>query len=135
MYDVALSFTRQTDGSDEQTITVTAASTNYLDFGSDGNFFEPAYLHIRVLDAFESATSGATLTVALQSDDNTSFSSAATMLTPVSAVDHSSLTAGYHVVVPFPIQDLEQYYRLYFTASATMTTGSIVAYINDSPEL
>ncbi|MBP2635052.1 MAG: hypothetical protein H6Q72_959 [Firmicutes bacterium] len=135
MYDLQLSFTKQTNGTPKQTITDSAASTNVLNFGTKGAFYKPAYLHIRVVDAFESGTSGATLTAALQSDSAEAFSSAATMVTPINAVDHANLTAGYHKVIPFPIQDTEQYYRLYFTASVAMTAGSVVAYINDSPEL
>jgi len=135
MYDVELSFTKQTDGTAYQTITTTAASTNVIDLGTEGPFFEPAYLHIRVVEAFASSTSGATLTVALQSDDDEDFPSAVSMGTPISAVEYTSLTAGYHKVIPMPIQDTEELLRLYFTASATMTSGTIVAYINDSPEL
>lgn len=136
MYDVQNSFTYdESTGAVEQTITTTAASTAVIDFGTDGVFFEPAFLHLRVTEVFESATGGATLTAALQSDSLATFGSPTVIATPLAATDHASLVKSLHIVIPFPIQNTERFYRLYFTASAAMTTGKIKAYINGNPEL
>ena len=136
MYDVQNSFTYvATTGVKEQTITASAASTNVLNFGNAGNFFKPAYVHVRVTEAFESGTGGATLTIDVQSDSTAAFGSAATFESILAATDHANLTKGTHIVKPLNLQSMEQFLRMYFTVSAAMTTGKIVAYINDSPEL
>jgi len=135
MYDVELSFTKQTDGTMAQAVTVTAASTNVLNLGSAGNFFRPAYLHLRVTETF-TAAGAATLTAALQSDSAEAFGSAATLETLLTTAALATLVKGYHLVVPLHLQGMEQFLRLYFTvATGPMTAGKIVAYINDSPEL
>jgi superoxide dismutase len=135
MYDVELSFTKQTDGTAAQAVTVTAASTNVLNLGSAGNFFRPAYLHLRVTETF-TAAGAATLTAALQSDSASTFGSAATLETLFTTAALATLVDGYHFVVPLHLQGMEQFLRLYFTvATGPMTAGKIVAYINDSPEL
>jgi hypothetical protein len=135
MYDVELSFTKQTDGTLMQAVTATAASTNVLDLGSAGNFFRPAYLHLRVTEGFTAAGAG-TLTAVLQSDSAATFGSPATLETLVTTASLATLVAGYHLIFPLHLQNMEEFLRLYFTvATGPMTAGKIVAYINDSPEL
>jgi hypothetical protein len=135
MYDVELSFTKQTDGTMMQAVTVTAASTNVLDIGSAGNFFRPAYLHIRVDTTFTADGAG-TMAIDLQSDSTAAFGSAATLEALMVATGKATFVAGYHRVWPLHLQNMEQFLRLYFTvATGPMTAGKIVAYINDSPEL
>ena len=135
MYDVELSFTKQTDGTLMQAVTATAASTNVLNLGSAGNFFRPAYLHVRVDTAF-TADGAATMAIDLQSDAAATFGSAATLEALMPATGKATFVAGYHRVWPLHLQNMEQFLRLNFTvATGPMTAGKIVAYINDSPEL
>jgi hypothetical protein len=135
MYDVELSFTKQTDGTAKQLITATAVSTNVLDLGSAGNFFRPAYLHLRVIGNFTAAGAG-TLSAVLQSDSTAAFGSAATLETLMTTAALATLVDGYHLMFPLHLQNMEQFLRLSFTvATGPMLTGGIVAYINDSPEL
>lgn len=112
-----------------QAVTSTAASTDYLDLGSarelnDNGLIE---LIVRVNTLFTTGD-GATLTVALQSDDNTSFSSAATILQSASAIAVGTLVAGYEplrVRVPRLIVP-ERYVRLYYTVgTGTFTAGKL----------
>lgn len=135
MYDVELSFTKQTDGTKAQAITASAASTNVLNLGNAGNFFRPAYLHLRVTQTF-TADGSATMAIDLQSDSAATFGSAATLDSLMAATGKATFTEGYHRVFPLQLQNMEQFLRLYFTvATGPMTAGKIVAYINDSPEL
>lgn len=133
MYDLELCFTKQSDGSVNQAITASTASAENINFGTKGQFFKPAYLHFRVTETFTSGASD-TLSVAYQTDDNESFSSAASQ-TLLTTIAKASLVAGYHKSFPINMQSHEQYARMYFTASGTFTAGEVLCYINDSPEL
>ena len=137
MYDVELSFTRNTStGAVEQAVTAAAASTNVINLGSAGIFFRPAYLHLRVTETF-TADGAATMGIVLQSDAAEDFGSAATLATLYAATEgKATFVEGLHKVIPLPPQGMEQYLRLNFTVgTGPMTAGKVVAYINDSPEL
>lgn len=126
--------------SDHQAITASAASTNVWDAGAQGtpvNWIS-AYgrdlgdgymeipLMVKVTETFATLTS---LTVALQSDDNAAFSSAATVATSA-AIGVATLVAGYEfkVLARVPKGATEQFYRLYYTVAGTnATTGKIFA--------
>lgn len=125
--------------SDSQPVTATAASTNVWNtlaqgtpygwltpYGRDqGEGFMDIPLAIQVTEAFNNLTS---LQVSVETDDNSAFSSPATVYTG-SAVPLASLVAGYR----FPLQDvpkgqIEQYVRLKYTVVGTApTTGKIFA--------
>jgi hypothetical protein len=112
--------------SDDQAITVTAASTSYVDQLAAGNAIEPGiWLDVRVKTAF-TAGGSATMTIALQTDDNTSFSSAKT-LWEEETVAVASLVAGKKWRVKVPV-GAERYLRMYYTvATGPMTAGAIDA--------
>ena len=113
--------------SDEQAVTATAVSTNYRDQGAAGDkAINPRpELVFLVTEAF-TAAGAATLTISLQTDDNSSFSSA-TEVTLTSAIPKATLVAGYRFKVRLPL-DLEQYYRLNYTvATGPFTAGKISA--------
>ncbi len=86
----------------------------------------PLELLVQVVTTFVGAT--ATLTVALQTDDNISFSSAATRWTS-GAIPVASLVAGFQFPIRYlPIGMIEKYYRLLYTpATADFTAGAITA--------
>ncbi len=112
-----------------QAITATAASTNTIDTGSskDSGKGGDVPLLIQVVEAFNNLTS---LTVTVQTDDNTAFSSPADVLSLVVPV--ASLTVGYKTpVITLPMK-MERYIRLNYTVTGTApTTGKVTAGIVD----
>jgi len=124
--------------SDAQAITASAASTNYYDRGAAGTPYggaaaivrdlgkgTPVPLRIQVVETFATLTS---LKVGLQTDDNTSFSSAATIF-ETEAIAAADLVAGYYFnLTQVPMKTLERYLRLYYTvAVSNATAGKITA--------
>jgi hypothetical protein len=98
-----------------QAITATAASTNVIDTGSskDVGKYGDIPLLIQVVEAFNTLTS---LTVTVQTDDNSSFSSATDVISMV--IPLASLTVGYKTpVITLPMK-LERYIRLNYTVTA-----------------
>jgi len=130
-------FDAQTRFSNAQAVTASAASTNVIDlkaagipYGNDvalsrdlGIFDIP--LRIQVVTAFATLTS---LKVAVQTDDNSSFSSATTVL-ETEAIAAAALVAGYQFNIDkFPLKTSERYVRLYFTvAGSDATAGAVTA--------
>lgn len=124
--------------SDAQAVTASAASTDYIDLGATGT---PALnstalqrdigkgnavnIRIQVTETFLTLTS---LKVAVQTDDNSSFSSAATAL-ETEAIAVATLVAGYVFNIQwFPRRTNERYVRLYYTvAGSSATAGKIWA--------
>jgi hypothetical protein len=125
--------------SDDQAITATAASTNYIDRGAAGTPYggEQALTYdagaggrvpftCMVTTAF-TAAGAATLTADLEVDDNTSFSSATTVLTS-GAIGKALLVPGYNMFagLDLPTGITERYWRVNFTvATGPMTAGNI----------
>lgn len=124
----------QTRFSDAQSIAAaagTVASTNYYDTGAaaDVGIGQEEYLVISVGTAVAGA--GASVQFALQSDDNSSFSSPTTF--PLTnAIGVASLTANsvqYRGRLPI---GLERYIRVaYIISGATTTAGTATAYLTN----
>jgi len=122
--------------SDAQAITASAASTNYYDFGAPGTAFGHASalapdqglapkipVRIQVTTAFATLTS---LKVAVQVDDNTSFSSATTVL-ETEAIAAASLIAGYVFNIDsVPLKTNERYMRFYYTVAGSDATAGVI---------
>ncbi|HBM9089476.1 TPA: hypothetical protein L0162_001836 [Klebsiella oxytoca] len=108
-----------------QAITATAASTNVIDTGSnkDVGKYGDIPLLIQVVEAFNNLTS---MTVTVQTDDNSAFSSAADVLTMT--IPLASLVLGYKSpVITLPMK-MERYIRLNYTVTGTApTTGKVTA--------
>lgn len=123
-------------GATGQAITASAASTEYIDLGATGTPAlnttalsrdigrgTPVNIRVQVTEAFATLTS---LKVAVQTDDNTSFSSAATVL-ETEAIALATLTAGYVFNIQWIPRDTdERYVRLYFTVAGSNATGGKV---------
>ena len=124
--------------SDAQAITADAGSTNTVDLGATGTPYggvalvrdigkgSKIPLSITVVETFNNLTS---LAVSLQVDDNSSFSSAKTVVVsaPILA---AALVAGAQIEVPdyIPQGANERYMRLYYGVTGTApTTGKITA--------
>ncbi|WDA32585.1 Bbp16 family capsid cement protein [Klebsiella pneumoniae] len=108
-----------------QAITATAASTNVIDTGSnkDVGKYGDIPLLIQVVEGFNNLTS---LTVTVQTDDNSAFSSAADVLSMT--IPLASLVLGYKSpVITLPMK-IERYIRLNYTVTGTApTTGKVTA--------
>lgn len=127
-------FDQQTLLSDAQAITVTAASTNIIDLGPiktgivrDIGKGRQIPLLIQVVEAF-TAAGAATLTVALQVDDNEAFGTPKTVWTS-EAFALAALKPG-KVVIPeyIPRGTDERYMRVNYTvATGPMTAGKVTA--------
>lgn len=129
-------FSKESLLSDQQAITATAASTNYLDLGNPGTPHgknqltrdigkgEPVPFEVQVTEAFNNLTS---LKIDLEVDDNTAFSSATVVTTYTVLL--ADLVAGYNIPHLFlPIGVNERYVRLNYTVTGTApTTGKITA--------
>lgn len=117
----------------EQAVTSTAASTDIIDLGAvrDIGNGEPLELVILVTES-ATASGAATVTFDLQTDDNSGFSSAATLASS-GAIGKAALTAGTEVLrieVPF---DVERYLRVYYTvATGPLTAGKFTAFLAHS---
>lgn len=114
-----------------QAVTATAASTNYIDLGAARDIGNGQGLELIVnCDTAALSTGSSTVTFALQSDDNTSFSSPTTVATSA-AIAKASLTAATVVWrAPIPKFTAERYLRLYYTvAVADLTAGAFTAFI------
>ncbi|WP_394894249.1 Bbp16 family capsid cement protein [Klebsiella pneumoniae] len=108
-----------------QAITATAASTNVIDTGSnkDVGKYGDIPLLIQVVEGFNNLTS---LTLTVQTDDNSAFSSAADVLSMT--IPLASLVLGYKSpVITLPMK-MERYIRLNYTVTGTApTTGKVTA--------
>ncbi len=107
----------------DQAVTASAASTDYIDLGAArdiGNGERPEILVLCTQDA--TAAGAATVTVALQSDDNPSFSSPVNLVLS-DAVPKASLVAGTEVLRVAVPYGTERYLRLFYTVN----TGPLTA--------
>lgn len=126
--------------SDDQAITADAASTNYIDLGATGTPYgangalardigkgEPVPIEVIVTAAFDNLTS---LDIQVQTDDNTSFSSATTVLSQTILL--TDLVAGKNVAFQFVPEGVnERYVRIYYDVTGTApTAGTITAGIS-----
>jgi hypothetical protein len=128
--------------SDGQAITATAASTNIVDLGATGTVYgassamvrdigpgNPIPIVVTITQSFNNLTS---LAIAIQTDDNSSFSSAKTVWS--NTVLLADLTAGGKYQLPefIPTGTNERYLRLYYTVTGTAPTlGKVTAGVVD----
>jgi hypothetical protein len=109
--------------SENQAITASAASTNYInqEAAIDLGAGMPVELFCKIDEAFDNLT---TLTIAIQTDDNSSFSSATTLISK--AVALASLTLDAVIKLGYMPDDTEQYIRGYYTVTGTNPTAGQV---------
>jgi hypothetical protein len=107
----------------DQTVTTSAATTDYIDLGAArdiGNGERPEILVLCTQDV--TAAGAATVTVTLQTDDNSSFSSPVNLVLS-DAISKASLVAGTEVLRVAVPYGTERYLRLFYTVS----TGPLTA--------
>lgn len=111
--------------SSAQALTVTAASTNYIDFGIDGNvgMGEPMVAVITVGTAL--AGTSPTFQAAVQFDSSSGFGTA---INAAQSQSYSALAAGAKVIVPIPEDTTgNRYCRLNYTLGGTSPTITVTA--------
>lgn len=123
----------QLEFSDSQAVTASAASTNYLNTEIVAGLIGPGLESLEVViqvDVAAAAVGAATVTFSVETDDNSAFSSAATIAT-TAAIGKATLVAGYEAaVLRFPVASVEQYLRVYYTVgTGPLTAGSFSAFI------
>ena len=115
--------------SDDQEVTESAASTNYIDLGDNASEIQDdveknAEILAQVTTTFAGGTS---IAVKIQEADETDFSDAVDLHT-TPAIALASLEAGYKFnlgrILPLVSK---QYVRLYYTVVGTMSAGAITA--------
>lgn len=110
-----------------QALTATADSTNYYDTLSDYDISrgEPLGLVITVDVAADFTTGDETYTFALETDDNTSFSSATVIATKT--ILAADLAANSVHVIPFHATNAERYLQGVYTLGGTTPTVTVTA--------
>lgn len=115
--------------SENQAITASAASTNYMDENAVSNPSKIFTMETLVTTAF-TGTAGSTLTVAIQTSATADFASPVT-LAQSGAIPLASLVAGKQILVPIPyiFDKTQKYTRAYYTASTAFTAGAVTTCI------
>lgn len=117
--------------SDAQALTAAAASSNILDLGTirDLGTGENLYIVLTVDTALTDTGSNSTVTVDLQTDDNSGFSSNATAQTLFTIAAVAAAGTKYIARIQ-PGAGNERYARLYYTMNnGDLTTGAVTAEI------
>jgi hypothetical protein len=132
--------------SDAQAITASAATTNYIDTTVAGKTVEKElYLVASVNTAFGSAGGTATLTIAIQSDDDSAFGSPTTLFTSP-AFTVAALVAGFQAIkmrMPVATQAAagttvitERYLRAYYTVGTeNFNAGKLDFFLVENPDI
>jgi hypothetical protein len=116
--------------SDAQALTGTSlvASTNIIDHGADRNLGLGTPMAVLVTIDVAAGGTTPTLTIAIQTDDNASFSSPTTVTGTTSALAAAALTAGAKFVYVLPADTtMERYSRVAYTPGGTSPTVTVTA--------
>lgn len=114
--------------SSQQALTATAASTDVVDLGSASrNVGAGDPIWLVVLARVALAGTSPTLAVAIQTDDNSAFSSAATLET---SQTYTALPVGSMIVLPMPFTN-ERYVRANYTLGGTTPTATVDAFFTN----
>lgn len=116
---------------DAHAYTGSAASTDYLDLQSDRDIGvgQMVWMTVQLDAAADSANGDETYSLALQTDDNSSFSSASDIAT---ITIPRGTAAGTRYCIGFPRAN-EQYVRTYLTCGGTTPSVTLSTYIGDQP--
>ena len=114
-----------------QDLRGTAASEDYVDTLAAGSAYgNELWLVVRVGTALESTGKNATLTISLQSDSNSNFSTALKTHVSSGAIAEASCTANTIIWKTKIPTGLQRYLRLYYTVGTeNFTSGTIDAFI------
>lgn len=114
--------------SDAQAVTADAASTNLIDLGVARNLFdgEPLAVMLTVDVAADGTTTDETYEFQIETDDNSSFSSATDLI--AHSIGYAALTAGSKHILPIPVgAAVERYLRVYYNVGGTSPSITVTA--------
>lgn len=119
--------------SDAQALTTTAASTNLIDHGADRNLGigEPMSLVITIDVAADATNSDETYVAQLQTDDNSSFSSATSVGGAITITRGTAAGTKFVMAVPADTT-FERYSRVNYTLGGTTPTVTLTAFLQPS---
>lgn len=120
-----------------QPVTVSAASANVYDLGKTGlRIGNPLFVCSRVHTA-AAADGDATVTIALQSSDDVTFSENVETLYTTSAIGKAALVADSHVfMLDIGAMKLKRYIRGYYTvATGPLTAGKFDLYLSGAIDM
>jgi hypothetical protein len=123
--------------SDAQAVTADAASTDHIDQVAAGDALHGSelYLVVRVHTTMDSAGEAATLTIKLQSDDNSSFNSAKDHFIS-EAFAESALVAGTELVKMKLPTGMQRYIRVYYDrGTEDFTAGKVDAFLTPTADV
>ena len=103
------------------------ASTNSIDLEQDRNIGIGEPMSVVIFCKTALAGTSPTLQASIQTDDNSGFSSAATIITSQTL---SAMAAGDKLVVPFPANaSSERYVRVNYTLGGTTPSATVSAFL------
>lgn len=117
----------------DQALTGTSlvASTDHLDLGQDRDIGPGSPLWLVVISKAAPGGTSPTLSIKIQTDDNSSFSSAADLVTHPT-IAGANFGVGTMVVIPWPFEN-ERYNRVAFTPGGTSPTFTVDAFLTNQP--
>lgn len=112
-----------------QALTATAVSTNVIDLGSVRQIGvgEQLSIVLAAIVAADFTTGNETYQIDIQTDDNSSFSSATTLRSTV--ITAADLALGAVNVLSCPRRNMERYLRLNYTLGGTTPTVTLSAWL------
>ena len=113
--------------SDAQALTATAVSTDHMNLGSDIDIGPGSPLWLVVQSGAAPGGTSPTITISIETDDNSSFSSATTIYTHTT-IAGANFALGKRVVIPMPFEN-EQYMRVRYTLGGTSPTFTVSAHL------
>lgn len=114
-----------------QALTATAASTDLIDLSVVRQIGSGKDLYLVVNVDVAAGGTSPTVAIAVQTDDNSAFSSATTLLTSPTYTG-AQLVLSSQFVLPLPQQGFERYLRLQYTLGGTSPTVTLSAHLAET---
>lgn len=115
--------------SDDQALTATAASTNTVDFGATRDIAPGEPMYLVVTSKAAPGGTSPTIAISIETDDNTGFSSATTLVSS-GTLAAAAFGLGTRIVIPVP-HGCERYVRGKFTLGGTSPTFTVDAHLTN----
>ena len=115
----------------DQALTATAASTDHLDLVQDRDIGPGTPLWLVIVSKAAPGGTSPTIAISIETDDNSGFSSAAT-LTTHPTIAGANFGLGTMVVIPWPFEN-ERYNRVKYTLGGTSPTFTVDAFLTNQP--
>lgn len=116
--------------SEAQAVTASAGSTNVIDLGANDALIQElidGYAELFAQVVTGDFTTGTSIKIGVQIDDDVAFGSATTLL-ETAVIALADLVEGYKFKLPkIPSHIAERYMRFYYTVVGTMAVGGITA--------